>query len=184
MNADELAAATKAAEEAIAEGAWGDRGVVARAFLALEAERDAMIPSATPKTWTEAEAVFAALPNSAMRLAATEILIQATVARQERDEQRARAEKAEAALSEVHARVCRGPGHGDVEATRDCILSTLLNRDMNRGEERAEEVALVDRVKRLEAVAEAALEYLMRSVPDPNTGPAAEDVLRDALAAL
>lgn len=42
MNADELAAATKAAEEAIAEGAWGDRGVVARAFLALAAERAEM----------------------------------------------------------------------------------------------------------------------------------------------
>ena len=34
------------------------------------------------------------------------------------------------------------------------------------------------------AVADAAREYLMRSVPDPNTGPAAEDTLRAALAAL
>lgn len=44
--------------------------------------------------------------------------------------------------------------------------------------------ALEAEVARLRVVASAAREYLMRSVPDPNVGTAAEDTLREALADL
>ena len=91
-------------------------------------------------------------------------------------------EAAEKRIVELESRTSTGDEARDYKALLDSIAGltgTALRGTYTPGDLPGRVAALVKRIAELET---AAREYLMRSVPDPNTGPAAEDALREALA--